>query len=360
VLKVALIGSTGAVGQEFVVALNKHPWFELTHVISSERSAGKKYVDAIRDPQSGVVKWHNREQIPDYIRDTVISKLDDINPKDFDLIFTAVESDTAQMIEPKLAAIVPVISTAAAFRYEDDVPILIPGVNDGHIELLNKQKKNRGWNGFIAPLPNCTTTGLAITLKPIINAFGIKNVFMTSMQALSGAGRSPGVIALDILDNVIPYIPKEEEKVQIETKKILGKYDQHYDKIISDALKVSCTCTRVPVSDGHTEIVFVETIKKCDLESIEKQIKYFSENVSIKDLPSAPKEYIVINNDPSRPQPRIDREVNDGMTTVIGRLRQDTVFENGIKYVLLTHNEKMGSAKGAVLLAELLKSKNII
>ncbi len=359
-LKVALIGSTGAVGQEFVVALNKHPWFELTHIISSERSAGKKYIDALRDSQSGVVKWHNREPIPDYIRDTVISKLDDINPKDFDLIFTAVESDAAQTIEPKLATNVPVISTAAAFRYENDVPILIPGINDEHIELLNKQRKNRNWNGFIAPLPNCTTTGLAITLKPIMDAFGVKNVFMTSMQALSGAGRSPGVTALDILDNVIPYIPKEEEKVQIETKKILGKYDRQSDEIIYDALKVSCTCTRVPVSDGHTEIVFVETSKNCDLESIEKQIKHFSENISIKDLPSAPKEYIVINNDPSRPQPRIDREVNDGMTTVIGRLRQDSVFENGIKYVLLTHNEKMGSAKGAVLLAELLKSKNII
>jgi aspartate-semialdehyde dehydrogenase len=360
VLKVALIGSTGAVGQEFVIALNKHPWFELTHVISSERSAGKKYVDAIRDPQSGIVKWHNRQDIPDYIRDTVISKFDDINPKDFDLIFTAVESDAAQMIEPKLAAEVPVISTAAAFRYEDDVPILIPGINDEHIELLNRQKNSRGWNGFIAPLPNCTTTGLAITLKPIMDAVGVKNVFMTSMQALSGAGRSPGVIALDILDNVIPYIPKEEEKVQIETKKILGRYDQLSNKIIIEDVKVSCTCTRVPVSHGHTETVFVETSKRSDLESIKKQMKHFSDNVSIKDLPSAPKEYIVINNDPSRPQPRIDREVNDGMTTVIGRLRQDSVFENGLKYVLLTHNEKMGSAKGAVLLAELLKSKNII
>ena len=146
------------------------------------------------------------------------------------------------------------------FRYENDVPILIPGINDEHIELLKKQKKDRGWNGFIAPLPNCTTTGLAITLKPIIDNFGIKSVFMTSMQALSGAGRSPGVIALDILDNVIPYIPKEEEKVQIETKKILGKYDEQSNELSLITLKVSCTCTRVPVSDGHTEIVFVETI----------------------------------------------------------------------------------------------------
>jgi aspartate-semialdehyde dehydrogenase len=360
VLKVALIGSTGAVGQEFVVALDKHPWFELTHVVSSERSVGKKYIDAIRDPQSGILKWHNREPVPDYIRNTVISKLDDIDPKDFDLIFTAVESDAAQTIEPKLATHVPIISTAAAFRYENDVPILIPGINDDHVELLEKQKKTRGWDGFIAPLPNCTTTGLAITLKPIITNFGIKGVFMTSMQALSGAGRSPGVIALDILDNVIPYIPKEEEKVQIETKKILGKYDDQSGNIVSDDLKVSCTCTRVPVSDGHTEIVFVETTKNTDPESVTKSMMQFSENISIKALPSAPKEYILVNDDPTRPQPRIDREINNGMTTIVGRLRKDTVFENGIKYVLLTHNEKMGSAKGAVLLAELFKTKKII
>jgi aspartate-semialdehyde dehydrogenase len=360
VLKVALIGSTGAVGQEFVVALDKHPWFELTHVVSSERSVGKKYIDAIRDPQSGILKWHNREPVPDYIRNTVISKLDDIDPKDFDLIFTAVESDAAQTIEPKLATHVPIISTAAAFRYENDVPILIPGINDDHVELLKRQKKTRGWDGFIAPLPNCTTTGLAITLKPIITNFGIKGVFMTSMQALSGAGRSPGVIALDILDNVIPYIPKEEEKVQIETKKILGKYDDQSGNIVSDDLKVSCTCTRVPVSDGHTEIVFVETTKNTDPESVTKCMMQFSENISIKALPSAPKEYILVNDDPTRPQPRIDREINNGMTTIVGRLRKDTVFENGIKYVLLTHNEKMGSAKGAVLLAELFKTKKII
>jgi aspartate-semialdehyde dehydrogenase len=360
VLKVALIGSTGAVGQEFVVALDKHPWFELTHVVSSERSVGKKYIDAIRDPQSGILKWHNREPVPDYIRNTVISKLDDIDPKDFDLIFTAVESDAAQTIEPKLATHVPIISTAAAFRYENDVPILIPGINDDHVELLEKQKKTRGWDGFIAPLPNCTTTGLAITLKPIITNFGINGVFMTSMQALSGAGRSPGVIALDILDNVIPYIPKEEEKVQIETKKILGKYDDQSGNIVSDDLKVSCTCTRVPVSDGHTEIVFVETTKNTDPESVTKSMMQFSENISIKALPSAPKEYILVNDDPTRPQPRIDREINNGMTTIVGRLRKDTVFENGIKYVLLTHNEKMGSAKGAVLLAELFKTKKII
>ena len=357
-LKVALIGSTGAVGQEFVVALHNHPWFDLTHIVSSERSAGKKYIDAIRDPQSGILKWHNREQVPEYIRDKIVSKIDDIDPKNFDLIFTALESDDAQVIEPKLAQHVPVISTAAAFRYENDVPILIPGINDDHSDLLKKQQKARQWAGFIAPLPNCTTTGLAITLKPLIDNFGVKNVFMTSMQALSGAGRSPGVIALDILDNVIPYIPKEEEKVQVETKKILGTLKN--ESISSSMIKVSCTCTRVPVMDGHTETVFVETQKPSEPEQVKESMLKFSKSIKINDLPSSPSEYIIVHDDPTRPQPRIDREINDGMTTFVGRLRKDTVFDNGIKYVLLSHNEKMGSAKGAVLLAELLKTKNMI
>lgn len=357
-LKVAVIGATGAVGQEFIVALNKHKWFQLTHVAASERSAGKKYIDAIRDPSSGILRWHNREEVPEYARNMIVSKVDDIKPEDFDLIFTALESEDAKIIEPRFAKTTPVISTAAAFRYEPDVPILIPGVNDSHVELLNAQRKNRGWNGFIAPLPNCTTTGLAITLKPILDKFGISKVFMTSMQALSGAGRSPGVIALDIMDNVIPYIPKEEEKVQVEAKKILGMFGDSSIRLAD--FKVSCTCTRVPVLDGHTETVFVETEKQADAESVKKEMVDFSNTVSIKSLPTAPKDYIVVHDDPTRPQPRIDREINDGMTTVVGRLRKDTAFDNGIKYVLLSHNEKMGSAKGAVLLAELLKEKTIV
>src|ERR671930_1888401 len=357
-LKVALIGATGAVGQEFVVALNKHPWFELMQIASSERSAGKKYIDALRDVNSGLLRWHNKEQIPEYVREMVLSKVEEIDPKKIDLIFTALESDDAKVIEPNFARLLPVISTAAAFRYENDVPILIPGVNDDHAELLNIQKKNRGWKGFIAPLPNCTTTGLTITLKPIMNEFGIETVFMTSMQALSGAGRSPGVIALDIMDNIIPYIPKEEEKVQVETKKILGAMNN--SSISPAPIKVSCTCTRVPVSDGHTESVFVETEQTTEAEEVKKEMLKFSKNVSIKGLPTAPKDYIVVHDDPTRPQPRIDRELNDGMTTVVGRLRKDTAFDNGIKYVLLSHNEKMGSAKGAILLAELLKDRNIL
>ncbi|MGZ5489875.1 MAG: aspartate-semialdehyde dehydrogenase, partial [Nitrososphaeraceae archaeon] len=273
-------------------------------------------------------------------------------------IFTAVESSDAQTIEPEFAKTTPVISTAAAFRYQDDVPILIPGINDDHIELLNIQKKNRNWKGFICPLPNCTTTGLAITLKPILDNFGINSIFMTSMQALSGAGRSPGVAALDIIDNVIPFIPKEEEKVQVENKKILGTLTN--ESISSSMIKVSCTCTRVPVMDGHTETVFVETQKPSEPEQVKESMIKFSKSRKMNDLPSSPSEYIIVHDDPTRPQPRIDREINDGMTTFVGRLRKDTVFDNGIKYVLLSHNEKMGSAKGAVLLAELLKTKKMI
>ncbi|MGA7043033.1 MAG: aspartate-semialdehyde dehydrogenase [Nitrososphaeraceae archaeon] len=357
-LKVALVGATGAVGQEFVIALNKHPWFELTQIASSERSAGKKYTDALRDPSTGILRWHNKEQVPEYVQDMILSTVEDLDKKNFDLAFTALESSDAKVIEPSFARLLPVISTAAAFRYENDVPILIPGVNDEHAQLLNVQRKNRGWKGFIAPLPNCTTTGLAITLKPIMDKFGIENVFMTSMQALSGAGRSPGVIALDIMDNIIPYIPKEEEKVQVETKKILGNLDTR--SIVPNPIKVSCTCTRVPVSDGHTETVFVETKRPAEPEKVKDEMSRFSKSVTIKKLPTAPQDYIIVHDDPARPQPRIDREINDGMTTVVGRLRKDTVFDNGIKYVLLSHNEKMGSAKGAVLLAELLKEEGIL
>jgi len=357
-LHVAVIGATGVVGQEFIVALNKHPWFEVKYIAASERSAGKKYLDAIHDKSTGIMKWHQHEPVPDYVKDMVVQHVSEINPKDVDLVFTAIEADDAKVIEPKFAEHVPVISTASAFRYESDVPILIPGINDAQAELLNFQRKNRGWKGFIAPLPNCTTTGLAITLKPILDNFGVERVFMTSLQAVSGAGRSPGVAALDIFDNIIPYIPKEEEKVQIETMKILGALNGN--AINPAPMKVSCTCTRVAVLDGHTESVFVETTKDCEPAGVKDAMLKYSNNVSIKGLPSAPPEYIFVHDDPTRPQPRLDRSMNDGMTTVVGRLRKDAVFDKGIKYVLLSHNEKMGSAKGAVLLAELLKQRNYL
>ncbi len=356
--RVAIIGVTGAVGQEFVVALNNHPWFEVKQIAASERSAKKKFVDAIRDTNSGILKWHIRDPIPDYVKEMTVESVDDINPENLDLIFSSVESEAARDIESKFAKYVPVISTSAAYRYEADVPILIPGINDEHVALLDQQRKNRGWKGFVAPLPNCTTTGLVITMKPLLDKFGAQKIIMTSMQAMSGAGRSPGVSALDITDNIIPYIPKEEDKVRLETGKILGKLVD--GKIDPAKMKVSCTCTRVPVIDGHTETVFVETASHTDPESVKSAMKEFSSKVSVAGLPSAPKEYLLVHEDPTRPQPRLDREINEGMTTVVGRVREDTVFDNGIKYVLFSHNEKMGSARGAVLLAEMLHTKGYV
>jgi aspartate-semialdehyde dehydrogenase len=356
--KVAIIGVTGAVGQEFVLSLEDHPWFEVTQIAASERSAGKNYVDAIRDPDSGIIKWEVGGEIPEYIKGMTVKKIDEINVAELDLVFSAVESNAARDIETKFAKDIPVISTSSAYRYEDDVPILIPGINDEQAELLEVQKKNRGWKGWVAPLPNCTTTGLAITMKPLYEKYGAKKVMMTSMQAISGGGRSPGVSAMDVTDNIIPYIPKEENKVRIETKKILGKLKD--GKIEPADIRVSCTCTRVPVIDGHTESVFVETEKEVDPKNAKETYEQYNKEISVAGLPSAPKDYYAVHEDPTRPQPRIERQVGGGMTTTIGRLEKEELFDHGLKYMLFSHNKKMGSAKGAVLLAEMLYKKDKI
>ena len=356
--KVAIIGVTGSVGQEFVLSLENHPWFEVTQIAASERSAGKKYAEAIRDPNSGIVSWEVHGEIPEYIKEMTVKNIDEINVSQLDLVFSAVESGAARDIETKFAKDVPVISTSSAYRYEDDVPILIPGINDEQAELLEEQKKNRNWKGWVAPLPNCTTTGLAITLKPLYEKYGVKKVMMTSMQAISGAGRSPGLSAMNITDNIIPYIPKEEGKVRRETRKILGKLKN--GKIEDADIKVSCTCTRVPVIDGHTESVFVETNKDIDPDKAKELYSESNKNISVAGLPSAPEEYYAFHEDPTRPQPRIERDVGGGMTTTIGRVEKEELFDHGLKYMLFSHNKKMGSAKGAVLLAEMLYKKGKI
>ena len=354
--RVAIIGVTGSVGQEFVQSLDNHPWFEVTQIAASGRSAGKNYLDAIKDA-NGIMAWDVAGEIPEYIKEMTVKSVDELDVSQLDLIFSAVESEAARDIETKMAADLPVISTSSAYRYEDDVPILIPGINDEHTELLETQKKNRNWKGFVAPLPNCTTTGLAITLKPLLDKYGAKKVMMTSMQAISGGGKS-GVSAMGITDNIIPYIPKEEGKVRLETRKILGKLE---DGKITDAdIRISCTCTRVPVIDGHTESVFVETTKEIDPQKAKEMYNQSNKDISVLGLPSAPKDYYAFHEDPTRPQPRMERTVGDGMTTTIGRVEKEELFDHGLKYMLFSHNKKMGSAKGAVLLAEMLYKKDKI
>ena len=220
--RVAIVGATGITGQQFLVALRNHPWFEIGALAASERSAGKSYAEAIRDPKTGARRWWCHEEPPQEALALPVYEASSLNLSGIDLVFSAVESEPARELEPLYAKTTPVVSTASAFRYEQDVPIFIPGVNLDHIHLIDAQRKNRGWKGFIATQPNCTSVGLAITLKPLFDNFGIKKVIMTSMQGVSGAGRSPGVIALDIIDNIIPFISGEEEKVEKETRKILG------------------------------------------------------------------------------------------------------------------------------------------
>ena len=354
--KAIIIGATGIVGQQFITALQNHPRFEITGLAASKNSAGKKYIDAIKN-QNGSIQWFCKEQSKTEINNMIVEDGDVVNPEKFDIAFSALETNAAQRIEPRFAKFIPVLSTASAFRYEKDVPILVPGVNNEHIQILHEQKK-RGWNGFISPQANCTTTGLAFTLKPIKDKFGIESVIMTSLQAVSGAGRSPGIAVLDLVDNIIPYIPQEEEKVSIEALKILG---QKSGEVIQNAsFKVSSTCTRVNVLDGHTESVLVITSNKAEVDEIKDVMKSFSNCLSNLDLPSAPNQLLTIMDDPFRPQPRLDRDSEGGMTTSIGRIRKDEVFPNGIKYVLVSHNTRMGAAKGTVLMAEILVKEKMI
>lgn len=357
-LRTAIVGATGVVGQEFAVTLQNHPWFEIACLAASERSAGKTYGEALRDERTKALRWFCDESPSDSVLEMNVEKADEINVKDLDIVFSAVESEVAEKLEPKFAKTTPVISTARAFRYDDDIPVLVPGVNSEQANIIITQKKKRGWKGFISPQPNCTATGLVITLKPLYDNFGIDRVIMTSLQAISGAGRSPGVIALDILDNVIPYIPREEEAVQTETLKILGKPSG--ERIVPADIKLSCTCTRVNVMDGHTETVYVDTKKECTVEEAKKAFKNFGSDLADLKLPSAPQKMIVVSEDPFRPQPRLDRNTYDGMATTVGRIRKDEVFSKGIKYVLLSHNTKMGAAKGAVLVAEYLTKTDYI
>lgn len=350
-LRAGIVGATGVVGQQFIVALQDHPWFEIAALAASERSAGRPYGEAIKHPKTGARRWY-ADQEPNEQALSLPVELPDALVGRVDVVFSAVESDEAKVLEPEFARTVPVVSTASAFRMEPDVPMIIPGVNDDHLQLIDNQQKNRGWDGYIVPQPNCTTLGLATTLKPLYERFGLQLVIMTSMQALSGAGRSPGVSGMDALDNVIPFIPNEEEKVQSETQKILG----HVSAVgIEPAdFPVSCTCTRVNVMDGHTEAVFASTAEPVTIEDARRALAEFDGGLSAANLPSAPNRSILVRDEPDRPQPRLDRNADNGMATVVGRLRQDLALENGIKYVLVSHNTKMGAANGAVLLAELL------
>jgi aspartate-semialdehyde dehydrogenase len=348
-LRCGLLGATGLAGQQFIGSLSEHPWFELTQLAASPRSAGKPFAEALR-LSNGMSGWFLGKPCSPRILGLDVVTAERLNLGELDLVFSAVESDVASVFEPLYAKQVPVFSAASAFRYEKDVPLIIPPVNPSAASMVQEQRKARNWRGFIAPIPNCTTTGLAIALKPLNDAFGLNSVMMTSMQAVSGAGRNGGVLMLDILDNVIPHIPKEEHKVEVETRKILSL----------DSLKLSCTCTRVPVLEGHTETVSVSLKKSASLEEVTAAFEGFIGDERAARLPSAAKKWIHVHSDPFRPQPRLDRDADSGMATSVGRIRSDSVLENGVKFVLVSHNTQMGAAKGALLSAELFYQQGLL
>ncbi|NUQ00074.1 MAG: aspartate-semialdehyde dehydrogenase [Armatimonadetes bacterium] len=356
-LNAAVVGATGIAGQQLLAALADHPIFDVTVLAASPRSAGKKYVDAI-STAAGSVQWFCTEPLADGFKTMVVEDAAKLDATKVDVVFTALESDAAKELEPVYAQHVPVMSTASAFRMAEDVPILLPGVNPDQISFIKTMQEKRGWKGFIVPNPNCTTVGLAITLAPLYHTFGINSVLMTSMQGVSGAGRSPGVVALDIIDNIVPYIPKEEEKVEAEARKILGQV--RGDQIEPAPFHVSATCTRVPVLEAHTESVYVSLAKPASLAEVKEAMVSFGADFCALGHPSSPSRLITVSDDPFRPQPRLDRIVEDGMTTTVGRLRECGVMPNGIKYLLVSHNTKMGAGKGALLMAEELVRQGYI
>jgi aspartate-semialdehyde dehydrogenase len=346
--KVAILGATGAVGQRFIQLLQGHPWFKIEVLAASERSAGKKYKDACN--------WTMESNLPREIAEMNVAHADVESVEkagNVDFVFSALPGDLAGPVESEFAALYPVLSKASAHRMDKDVPLIVPEVNPDHAALIPIQKKARGWKGFISTDPNCSTIQLAITLKPLMR-FGLKQVVVSTMQALSGAGY-PGVSSLDIIDNVVPFISKEEEKMEGESLKILGVFDGN--RICSADFVLSSSCNRVNVKDGHLESVFVKLDDEPTVEEVEEAFSQFRGEPQKLQLPSAPENPIVVRKEPNRPQPRYDRNEGKGMSVVVGRVRKDPIMT--VKFMCLGHNTIRGAAGGGILSAELMVSKGI-
>lgn len=339
-INVAILGATGAVGQRFVHLLEGHPWFEVTALTGSDRTVGGTYGDGCR--------WVLKEPMPSYARDMPV--METAPGLDASLVFSALPADIAREAEPAFAAAGHGVCTnASAHRMAPDVPLLIPEVNPEHSALIELQRRNRGWSGFIATNPNCTTVTFTIPLKALDSAFGLKRALVVSMQALSGAGY-PGVASLDALDNVIPYIGGEEAKMESEPLKLLGHLNGQ--GVVPHPASLSAHANRVAVSDGHTVCVSAEFEGNPGPEQAEAALRDFRRPAAVADLPSAPCQTIELRPEQDRPQPRLDRDAGKGLTTVVGRVRPDPLF--GLKFVCLSHNTIRGAAGGSVLNAELL------
>jgi len=347
--KVAVLGSTGLVGQKFVELLADHPWFELVAVTASDQSVGKPYAEAV---------WCGESCAPPSVRDLVVERtsIEVVKSSGAEVVFSALPAEEALPIEVELAKSgTVVVSNASPMRMDSDVPLLNPEVNADHAELAKVQKARRGWKGFIAKVPNCTTAILTLALKPLADEFGLRKVFVATMQSASGAGLR-GVSAVQLIDNVIPYIPGEEEKVESETRKILGSL--RGEALEQAEVLVSASCHRVPVLEGHLEAVFVETKKPVEPEEAAAAMAKFAGNkIRNLGLPTAPQTPVIVTQDPFRPQPRLDRYAGRGMSVVVGRIRRDPATGSGLKFVVLGNNLVRGAAGTGVLIAELVAAR---
>lgn len=350
-LKVAILGATGLVGQRFVQLLHKHPWFEIEVLTASERRVGKKYGETTR--------WMWSEEVPEEVADIRISRTCFDSVKEVDVVFSALPSAIAKDIEIEIAKQgKPVVSNASPLRMEPDVPLVNPEVNYDHLKLISIQQKKRGWKGFIVKNPNCTTAILTLSLKPLLDKYGIEKVRVATMQALSGAGYE-GVPSMDIIDNIIPFIKEEEEKVNRETRKILGTLKGDHVEPLN--IGVSASCHRVPVLEGHLEAVFVDLKEKPEsIEEVIRTLEEFTSKPQELKLPTAPKKPIIVRREIDRPQPRFDRMIDKGMAVVVGRVRWDEASDRGIKYLVLGSNTVRGAAGAAVLIAELLVAEGLL
>lgn len=347
-IRVGILGATGMVGQQFIQFLQGHPWFEITALAASGRSEGKSYGEACR--------WIVSPSMPPSIRDM---RLESCEPGlDCDLVFSALPSDVAGPVEEAFAAAgYWVSSNASAHRMDADVPLLVPEVNPDHIALIERQRRQRGWTrGLLVTNPNCSTVALVMALKPLADRFGLRQVSVVTMQAISGAGY-PGVPSLDILDNIIPYIGGEEDKVESEPQKLLGAWDG--EKVRPAQLAISAQCNRVAVRDGHLEAVSVAFEQPgVSVEQVVEAMNSFRALPQELKLPSAPQRPLVVRPERERPQPLFDRDEGRGMSVVVGRVRPCPVLD--CKFMVLGHNTIRGAAGAAVLNAELLRVKGYL
>ncbi|MBC7097995.1 aspartate-semialdehyde dehydrogenase [Candidatus Bipolaricaulota bacterium] len=345
-IPVGILGATGMVGQWFVRLLSGHPWFEVTALAASARSVGKPYQEA--------VTWVVPGEVPEGVAGLKVRPCKPDLP--CRLVFSALPAEEAGPIEKAFARAGYIVSSnARAHRYDPDVPILVPEVNPDHLEVIGLQRRQRGWEGLIVTCPNCSTAQLVLALEPLRRAFGLAAINVVTLQALSGAGY-PGVPAIEILDNVIPHIPGEEEKLEREPRKIWGELSP--DGIAEVELPISAHCHRVATRDGHLEAVSVSLGRRATLEGILEALSSFRSLPQELELPSAPARPILVRTEPARPQPRLDREAGGGMSVVVGRVRECKVL--GWKLEILGHNTVRGAAGGAILNAELLLAQGYL